>query len=172
MRRLIFSLKVGCLFSLGILFTACQEEKPSVEDLYQQYYEGAYENVVQKVEEGVAAQTIEQEIYKLYEQERYEHTINLFDELHTRAKKIDINAHFYKANSFMALSYFDNALGEFSKVPNDHSFYPQSQWFIGLLYMRKGDLEKARIILQRIADQSGEVYKKKEATELLQKLPS
>jgi tetratricopeptide (TPR) repeat protein len=162
------------LIAISLLFfSSCQNEAVtplSGKELFKKYYEGPYPNEVVELKEGVASQNIQEEVFKLYEQGRFENTMILFDELQKEAKGMNFMAYFYKAQSNIALLYYQNALGEFSKIPKDDPYYDRAQWYIGLSYLAQEMVPEAKIVLGRIAKNDKDVYKKKEAKEILSQL--
>ena len=106
-----------------------------------------------------------------YQKGDYHEAIEKFDI--TREYAGDLPALFFKANAYLAIGdplfaigilEQHNALGPTAKDPRIH-------WYLGLAYLKRGQMNKARSLLKKVAEQpSLEAYKKIEAMQVLELL--
>lgn len=157
------------LLTLAFTMSACQTER-TPQELFDAYYQGPYPNEVQQIREGVASQTIQEEIFKLYEQGRFEQIIPIIDELQTGQQSPNYMGYFYKAQTYLALNYYQAAISEFSKIPKNNVWYEKTEWYLALCYLAQSQAAEARIILERIVAKPADYFRLKEAQQLLREL--
>jgi tetratricopeptide (TPR) repeat protein len=111
-----------------------------------------YPNEVATIESGVAPSTMAGQAMKLYEEERYDQAIILFNELiqSEGSPEKRYSWVFYKGNAEMAQDQYQNALSTFSYLPADHPLYEDAQWYRGLLLLQLNQIKEAKTAFQQI----------------------
>ena len=112
---------------------------------------------------------------KIYQGKNYKEAISQFDAIlqsgNLSANDIPI-VYFYKALSHLGLEELDKAKMTLDKIVGipDHSYLQQSQWYLALIEMKKGNLERTNFWLNKVLQISSEGKYAKKAKELLKEL--
>lgn len=74
----------------------------------------------------------------------------------------DVNAQFYLALSYYNLNNVSRSLGYLDKVlkNSNDAFYPEAQWYQALIYLKNGNRENARRILENIVSEKGFYFRR------------
>lgn len=136
-------------------------------DLYATYFE-PYPNAVQPVVRGEQPENLREAAFLAYENGEYQAAVQQFEALVKSA--FSTENQLYYALSLQNAGQLDNALKNLLSLKNvESSFRPQILWYTALIYLKKGDKNKARQYLNSLQKTDGK-YKEKEAAELLNKL--
>lgn len=118
-----------------------------------------------------AADTKVNQAILAYQEGDYQEAIEKFDITPEYAG--DLPALFFKANAYLAIGdplFAIGILEQFNAV-GQTAGDPRVQWYLSLAYLKHGQMNKARSLLKKVAEQpSLESYKKIEAMQLLDKL--
>lgn len=139
-------------------------------ELYAEYYQPAEINMSFRTAEDIVDKDLRSAML-LYEDKEYSKAISLFEKiLSTDDSRIGLNL--YSGISYMELSHYAEANENFKRII-DHkanAFIESAQWYLGLCYLKTGEIDKANEIFQAIASSEG--YYKKEARKVLKKIRS
>lgn len=125
------------------------------------------DNDVVKTDVGAAAQRLNQQAFRLYDQQRYDQALILFDELLKGQKATDLL--FFKGNTLLILGQYQAALDVFLEIPKDDKRFGDSQWYAGLASMKLEQVDQAKVHLNQAAT-SGEGAYRAKAKQLLRLL--
>ncbi len=125
-----------------------------------------YRNVFYPIDRSGAAVNAKERAFKAYEQKNYTEALSGFNTI--LADSLDYGVLFFKANTLLAMEKVDEAITLFDKIPQHERFYEQSQWYLGLAYLEKGDFTSAKQYLKTVAENGG--YKSQQSQELLKTL--
>ena len=105
----------------------------------------------------------------LFNQEKYEEALNVFQHLIKEGKENPV-LHFYAGESYQNLQDYTQAITEYKSVikHNENLFIEQAEWYIGLCYLKKGDISLAANQFNKIVADDG--YYKQDAKALLRRL--
>ena len=140
---------------------------PSPQEVYEDFYQPYY-NVLSTGERG--PDQAELDAVGLYEQGRYQEALEVFEQ--QIVEEPDNSALiFYQGLNYLALEQSDQAIGNLQAVIDQSGgvLTQPAQWYLGLAYLQKGDLENARSVFETLLAESG-AYQQ-EASDILQKLP-
>lgn len=136
------------------------------DELFKAYFSPT-ENDLVKTDSGAAAQRLNEQAFRLYDQQRYDQALILFDELLKGQQAPDLL--FFKGNTLLTLGQFQAALDVFLKVPEDHRRFADSQWYAGLASLRMDRITQAKVHLSQAASAEKGKFKTK-AKQLLRQL--
>jgi tetratricopeptide (TPR) repeat protein len=145
-------LSTSILFFFILLFFSCCENKNIDTSSIIADHFTPYPNEVATTESGVAPSTLAGQAMTLYEEERYDQAIILFNEL-IQAEGSPEKRYswiFYKANAELAQGQYQNALSTFSYLPSDHPLYEDAQWYRGLVLLQLNQRKEAKTAFQQI----------------------
>ena len=135
--------------------------------LFEEYFQ-AFPNLIQPLDPTLAAQSIKEQAFKLYNANQHDQARVLFEELRVRIQDPEVD--FYHGISLLALGQPENALALFRGIQTSVQFYDHAQWYSALAYIQKGEAEKAKEILQNIIQRPGMIYNQSKAKDLLDRL--
>lgn len=107
----------------------------------------------------MAAQRLREQAFRLYDEQRYDQALVLFDELLKGQK--DPELLFFTGNTLLVLGQYQNALRTFQEVPQGHDRFLSSQWYAGLASLQLEQVDQAKAHLQGVADSTQGVYRTK-----------
>ena len=143
-----------------------QSATQSPEELYQAYFK-PYPNAVEPTTRSNGTATARTEAFQAYEQGDYQRAATLFTSL-LRDKK-DPWVLLLLGNANLMLDHTTEAMENFTILYTEFDEYDlQAKWFLGLCYLKKGDVENARKILKELGDT--EISYASKAKELLKKV--
>ena len=145
-----------------------QNKTYSNERLYSMYYEPYNRNIYTRIESGEPEGVFMQAMIK-YADEDYENALDLFKRVPSTDDLI-LPAHFYSGISFMQTRQYHEAASSFLyiiKQPDNELIY-QSEWYLGLCYLKTGETGKAFTQFKKIT-RSNSNYKEK-SEDILKKL--
>ncbi len=106
---------------------------------------------------------------KAYESKKFETSLKLLEE--TKSDNATIARDFYLANSSIANSQFKKAILHLEKIVTDsNNYYYDASWYLGLCYLKIGELEKCKKIMSELSDT--EILYKTHANKLINELRS
>lgn len=142
---------------------------PSIDEnkLFDTYFEPS-KNVTQPIVRSDSDENILNTAFIAYNDSNYEEAVSLFKNAYQDSKQSELL--FYEGNAFLALGDTKNAIEKFKEhlTYSDILTY-RSSWYLALAYVKTKQLEKAKQALKTFIN-SGENFKKEEATSLLKKL--
>lgn len=111
----------------------------------------------------------EQKALELFDQNKHEEAIIEFETI-LKEKPSNNTSLYYSSLSLLAIGETEKAEQNLNKILSDttNSYYQQAKWQLANLYLKKGEKEKARLLLQEIINNK-EMFKTK-ALELLETL--
>ncbi|VAW20301.1 hypothetical protein MNBD_BACTEROID01-1186 [hydrothermal vent metagenome] len=141
----------------------------SNEKLYDQYFEtyptfgisrsGVTDFMDQSLKQGLV----------LFNEQNYEEALGVFQQIINKDTKNPV-VHFYAGESYQNLKNYSQAITEYKSVVehNENLFVEQAEWYIGLCYIKKGDIDLATNQFNKIVSDNG--YYKQDAEALLRRL--
>lgn len=171
----LFSVIAGVAASVALLLYIGFQPKYSSEELYNSFYAPfAYEYIPSRGgtlndnQEHLMKQAIAE-----YNQESYVKALALFDSITTNinAGKVPEEVIFYIALCMAQTDKENLALEKMESIAslNDAEFKDDAQWNLALLYLKLGDRDKCRNLLDDIVNAENNLYAN-EASKLLDKL--
>jgi len=156
----------AALVVLGFFAYNFWSVKPS-EDLFSTHFE-PYRNVVKPVVRGETKMDSLSQAFFYYENKNYDKALSYFETLEQQEKHSVLE--FYQAMVLIEQEKYAEAyehLESYSSTP-DPKLLAQSLWYKALLNIRKGDVEKAKIQLEKLIDMGK--FKTSAAKSILQDL--
>lgn len=150
------------------MFNSCKESTPFEERILLTYFDPAVSNFPTG-DPLMAATNVREQAMRLYKDGNYEQAIVLFDEVFQDSPSDQDRGMwlYYKANAQLALRKIDPAQQTLRYIPQSYSRYPTVEWLMALVYVRKGDREKAKKLLEQL--QANPKFQT-QATEILEQL--
>lgn len=161
-----YAIVASVLLMLGFVLYLTMVSPPlSDEQLYAQHFE-PYKNVLHPLERGETNLSSEAIAFQNYEHGKYDIASRQFDSLYTATETPYLL--FYQGVSAMELGDFQQAESlllahQFAK----DDFYHQNQWYLALLYIKQGEKQKAKPLLEQVAQSK---FNAERAKELLKNL--
>jgi len=155
---------------LMVVWLNSAKDNISGADLYAEYYQPAEINMSFRTAEGIVDSDLRSAML-CYEHKDYPTAISLFEKiLNTDESRIGLNL--YSGISYMELSHYAEANENFKRIIEHkaNAFIESAQWYLGLCYLKTGEIEKASDIFKAIVSNEG--YYKKEAKKVLKKIKS
>lgn len=123
----------------------------SPEQLFARNFE-PYPNVFEPTQRGINdAADKRATAFAMYEQKHYEQAASLFTELLSEKKEPEILLLLGNAN--MVLNRDEEAKNNFLTLIRDFDdLDEQAKWFLSLVYLKSGELEKAKLIWEELGD--------------------
>lgn len=142
---------------------------PSNEDLFTQNFQ-VYPNVIAPSVRGTSTTEGDKKLaFEFYEQEKYKEAVGVFEKI---AKETNEEyPAFYVGQCYMALGDYQKAISSFSGAVLTDEKFPfdtQRKWYLALAYLKIGDKENAKLILELLTNY--ENVQTQKATELLENL--
>ncbi|MCU0323821.1 MAG: tetratricopeptide repeat protein [Spirosomaceae bacterium] len=141
----------------------------SNEDLFTQNFQ-VYPNVIAPSVRGSSTVEGDKKLaFELYEQEKFREAIGVFEKISKETK--DEYPVFYVGQCYMALGEYQKAISILSGAVLTDEKFPfdtQRKWYLALAYLKMGDKENAKLILELLTNY--ENIQNQKATELLEKL--
>lgn len=139
---------------------------PSSEELFQAYYK-PYPNLFEPTVRGEVKVTKRTEAFQAYEQGEYQKAAAMFSTL--LKEKEEPGVLLLLGNCNLILGNVEEAKQNFTTLNSDFDELDiQAKWFLGLCYLKSGDVEKARTMLTELGQT--EISYADKAKELLEKL--
>ncbi len=122
--------------------------------VFDQYYTPYY-NVLEGTERSMSGNQGELAM-RLYDQKRYEDAIPVFEQAIARQPNAPFLL-FYKGLSHLSIKQADSAIVNLEKVRSraDFRLIEPAQWYLGLAYLQKGEIETAESVFEEIANSQG-----------------
>ncbi len=151
---------------LGISYWLYLGISESPEELYQAYFK-PYPNVIESTTRSNGTATARTEAFPAYDRGDYQLAATLFKSLLLEKRESGIllllgNANLMLDNTTEAKENFTTLYTEFDE------YDLQAKWFLGLCYLKSGDVENARKILKELGET--EISYAAKAKELLKKV--
>lgn len=135
--------------------------------LFATYFEPA-KNVSAPIVRSTDHETILNNAFIAYDEQNYKQAIALFESSYQTSKQSELL--FYEGNSLLALGNTNKAIDKFKEhLKYSDVLTNRSHWYLALAYLKTKQTDKAKHELNALLD-SGETFKKAEATSLLKKL--
>jgi len=151
------------MFSINFFMTSNSNE----EKLFSTYFEPS-KNVTSPIVRSADHETILNNAFIAYDEQNYKQAIALFESSYQTSKQSELL--FYEGNSLLALGDTNLAIEKFKEhLKYSDILTHRSHWYLALAYLKIKQTDKAKHELNALLD-SGETFKKAEATSLLKKL--
>lgn len=136
-------------------------------ELFEYYFEPS-KNVTQPIVRSDNDKNILDDAFIAYNDADYKAAILLFEKVYQTSKQSEL--FFYEGNALLALGKPEESIKKFK----EHLLFSdvltnRSHWYLALAYLRTKDLGNAKLQLNALLN-SGEKFKKEEATSILKKL--
>ena len=158
-RRIWFAAAaIGLLIIVTSVIYYLQNKTYSNERLYSMYYEPYNKNIFTRIESGEPEGIFMQAMIK-YADEDYENALDLFQRVPSTDDFI-LPAHFYSGISFMQTGQYHEAASSFLFIIKhlDNELIYQSEWYLGLCYLKTNETDKAFTQFKKITG-SNSIYK-------------
>lgn len=136
------------------------------EQLFAQYYK-PYPNVIAPIVKSGEEVSDDEEAFQLYQLGKYEEAELLFSKLPE-----DEVSQFYYGLTLLELGKIDLAKEKLSIVSEtiDARFQIPAKWYLGLVHLKKEELEQAKMLLEEVAKVSAYPVLQKDAQKILEAL--
>ncbi len=154
------------LFVFSLTWSCSTADSADHHELFKEHFTPTKNDIV-KTDAGAAAQRLNEQAFRLYDQQRYDQALILFDELLKGQKAPDLL--FFKGNTLLTLGQYQAALDVFLEVPEEHQRFADSQWYAGLASLKLERFTQAKDHLSRVAkaEQGAHSSKAKQLLRLL-----
>lgn len=160
------SLAAAAVFLLLTISYLIYNRQTDPLELYANYFE-PYPNVFEPTIRGNARADLRSEAFRAYDQRDFEKAAAGFNGL--LKEKEEPGVLLLLGNANLMLGHVEEAQNNFLTLIKDFDELDgQAKWYLGLSYLKQGQKEKARLILQELGD-PGETYSKK-ANDLLKEV--
>ncbi|WP_458628595.1 tetratricopeptide repeat protein [Winogradskyella sp. PC D3.3] len=151
------------MFSINFFMTSNRNE----EKLFATYFEPS-KNVTSPIVRSTDHETILNNAFIAYNEQNYKQAIALFESSYQTSKQSELL--FYEGNSLLALGDPNLAIEKFKEhLKYSDILTHRSHWYLALAYLKIKQTDQAKHELNALLD-SGETFKKAEATSLLKEL--
>ena len=139
---------------------------PNYQKLYEENYEiyGVYEFGQERGSSTL--DSLESFAFNAYKEERFDQAISNLDKLYDRNSNDGYLL--YKAISLNELNNTKEALSSLKAISSESNYNAVSQWYQALIYLKEGNVEEAKTLLQILSNQQNGLSKK--AAQLLDDL--
>ena len=150
------------IFTFLLIFS-CQNPEADTSTIIQDYFQ-PYPNEMIAINSSAAASSMGDQAMRLYEEQRYDQAIILFNELIQIEGSVEKRYSwiFYKGNAQMAQGQLEEALTNFGYLPAGHPFFEEGLWLQGLIYLQQNQKEKAKMVFREL-DQTSPRYSESQA---------
>ncbi len=136
------------------------------EELFQAYFK-PYPNTFEPTMRGADEVTQRSEIFLAYDQHNYQKALEGFNEILSKGN--DPAVLLLAGNANLALGNVDEAKNNFRiLIKNFDELDTQAKWFLSLCYLKEGDIDQARMMLEELG--GTEIFYANKAKELLKKV--
>jgi tetratricopeptide (TPR) repeat protein len=169
-RKAVMGALVGALvLSLGSLgyFAARNNQAPTTDQVFEKYYE-PYSVTITDRSASAELNSLLTTAMQKYKDQEYTQALQLFQQV--LEQRDDVAANLYSGISYMEIEKYKKASESFDKViqDNDNLYVNQARWYMSMCYIRLGNINNARNLLQALSEQSD--YYREKATEVEKKL--
>ena len=146
------------------------EPSSSDEQLFATYFRPYRDESLEPAVRGEGESTPEEQFRQLYWEGSYREALAAFEALEN-ASKNNGNLQFLRANCLLATGRAKAAALALENVfrTGRSRFLPEAQWLLALAYLKDGDREKAKALLQQMAENGGSPMRE-EAEDLLDRI--
>lgn len=116
----------------------------------------------------MAATSVKEQAFKLYNSGQYDQARVLFETLRVQSTEPDVD--FYHGISLIKLNQPQEALKLFRSISASSQFFHHAQWYSALAHLQAGDDKQSKAILQSISEKTGMIYNREKAVEVLKRL--
>ncbi|MCO6491909.1 MAG: hypothetical protein J5I98_26065 [Phaeodactylibacter sp.] len=147
-----------------------EESSSSHEQLFAAFFRPYHDESLEPAVRGEGEPTPEEQFRQLYWEGRYREALAAFEALEN-ASKSNGNLQFLQANCLLATGQAKEAALALENIlrTGRSRFLPEAQWLLALAYLKDGDREKAKALLQQMAKNGGSPMRE-EAEDLLEKI--
>ncbi len=162
---------VAAAASMGVLITAgvltLTPRSYTSDKLFKMYYQPDQAVIVNRAGRGNV--NIVEALMK-FQNKDFEVASDMFEEI-LMANPDNIALRFYNGISYIETEKYDEAIESFNMILEDKEnlYIEHAEWYLALCYLKKDQVEKARIQLLRIANEEDGFYKE-DAQRILKKL--
>jgi tetratricopeptide (TPR) repeat protein len=162
----LYAAAIAVLIAVGTLFYT---PTPNYQEVYASHFE-VYPNVVNLTNRSDANEEVmSKEAFELYEAGEYREAAVAFEDVYRQQPEDYI--HFYYGLSLMAAGDTEEGIQALDKYPwqeTNSDFTTVVHWYMGLGYVKLGNITDARLYLKKVAD--GENSLSSHAREVLEEL--
>lgn len=164
--RIYYRAAAALLIALSVLLYIFTQ-RPQHEILFDNYFK-PYPNTI-PITRGENSEFKLKQALAEYEFENYEQTAVILEEV-LKSEPGNVVAHFYLGMSLLCQNRADQAIRQFQDVImiGDNEFIEHAEWYLGLSFLKKGDLNQAKIIFKKLLSENHRYDK--QANELLNSL--
>lgn len=164
--RWIYAVAAVLVLGLLTLFYSRWGQSKS-EILFNRYFE-PYPSTLRIVRGNTTTSTLKQAVH-WYERKEYKKALPGLEEM-LKTEPSNPFLHFYTGMSFLCLDRPEKAIPHFRTVLalKEHPFLEPASWYLGLAFLKEGEMNKAKSIFQDIA--SSQNAFREESENLLQKM--
>jgi len=169
-RKAVMGALVGALLlSLGSLgyFAARNNQAPTTDQVFEKYYQ-PYSVTITDRSASAELNSLLTTAMQKYKDREYTQALQLFQQV--LEQRDDVAANLYSGISYMEIEKYKKASESFDKViqDNDNLYVDQARWYMSMCYIRLGNIDNARNLLQALSEQSD--YYRDKAAEVEKKL--
>lgn len=125
-----------------------------------------YRNVLYPIDRSGTITNAKQKAFVAYEQKDFNQALEGFER--SLKDSLDYNVLFFKGNTLLALDNTEEGIKTLAQIPQHERFYEQTQWYIAIAHLKKGDYVLAKSYLETVAKSGG--FKHEKAKEILKEL--
>lgn len=144
-----YAAAASVVFLIGLTYFLLNPTEPNSEKIFAEAFTPYPNNVIKRSGSDTNSD-LKKSAYLAYDSKQFEKSIPLFQELlKTEGDSITL---FYMANAYLANQQSDEALETFNTfLPNAGQMTNQTNWYLSLTYLQRGDFEKCREILEELS---------------------
>ena len=165
-----YAISIAATLAIAVTaFFLLFNQKPSAQELYQEFYQ-PYPNLIAgavRGQEEIDTESIVRQAMRAYDHGDYGQTLELLLEI--PEEQLTAPILLYIGNAYLAQGESASAVPYFQRIVSDYEdFNPQAMWYLSLAYLHAGDQENATTQLNTLVEGSS-TYKDK-AEKLLKEL--
>jgi len=158
---------IAAIFIIAIAINFFFQTKESEQKLFLTYFEPS-KNVSAPIVRATKNENIENNAFISYSEYDYVKALSLFEEAYSESKNSELL--FYEGNALLALGKTKEAINKLKQhLQTSDSLSNRTHWYLALAYLKNKEPNHAKEELKQLLA-SGEPFKNKEATLLLEKL--
>lgn len=158
---------VAAILLIALSINLFQQDRINETELFSTYFEPS-KNVSVPIVRSETDESLLNNAFMAYSETNYEEALSLFQKAFENTQNSELL--FYEGNTLLALGQTEKAIEKFKEHLNyEDQLTNRSYWYLALAYLKTNQLENAKDALKTLID-SGETFKKREATLLLKKI--
>ena len=158
---------IAAVFVVAFALNFYFQSKVTDAELFATNFEPS-KNVSFPIVRASSAENIQNDAFIAYNESNFEKAIPLLATVYAKTKESEIL--FYEGNALLASGKTQEAIDKFKQhLTFSDNLNNRTHWYLALAYLKNKETAKAKKELEQLLD-SGEAFKKNEATSLLKKL--